>query len=55
MVIAQRESTALFPDMPIAAIDVGKVDLTLPADRIADALIALTDQYTTDRSPVPPT
>ena len=42
VVIAEHERSAAFPDMPVAAVDLGKVDLVLAADRIASALVHLT-------------
>jgi two-component system chemotaxis response regulator CheB len=41
MVIVQDESTSQFFGMPKSAIDAGQVDLILPLDRIAPALVAL--------------
>jgi two-component system chemotaxis response regulator CheB len=42
LVIAQDQQSALSFDMPSAAIHTGGVDLILPLDKIAAALIALT-------------
>ena len=40
-VIVQDESTSVFFGMPRSAIDAGQVDLVLPLDKIAPALVAL--------------
>lgn len=39
-VIAQEPSTCRYPDMPIAVIETGAVDLVLPPDRIGSAIVA---------------
>jgi two-component system chemotaxis response regulator CheB len=40
-VIVQDESTSEFFGMPKSAIDAGQVDLILPLDKIAPALVAI--------------
>jgi len=42
VVIAQDDASADYPDMPRAAIDLGKADLVLPLERIPFALMCLT-------------
>ncbi|UQA55405.1 chemotaxis protein CheB [Polyangium aurulentum] len=41
VVIAQDEATSDYPDMPRAAVDLGKADLVLPLERIPFALMCL--------------
>ncbi len=52
-VIAEHESSAAFPEMPTAAADTGHVDLILPADQIAPALIHLTSALSEPAPSVP--
>lgn len=40
-VIAQDEKTSEFPSMPLAALQTGSVDFSLPLDEIAGALVTL--------------
>jgi chemotaxis response regulator CheB len=42
--MAQDYRSAQFPDMPIAAIDLGKTDLTLSLEGISDALDFLAER-----------
>jgi two-component system chemotaxis response regulator CheB len=41
--LVQQPDTALFPDMPSAAVDLGRADLAMPAWRIAEALNILAE------------
>lgn len=42
--MAQHPGTAEFPDMPEAAVDLGRADLTMPASKIAEALMILAEE-----------
>ncbi len=45
VVIAQSAASSRYPDMPVSAVDIGKVDMILPADRIAAAVRVLVRDY----------